>query len=211
MPPPRRLQPPMPLQSSTVYNQQRTSRFPGRVATGLLGTCFRGSPPFACGPLWTSRVNTSPLGETPLAVCLACVMSCPRSLDIRGGMPRRCYSCSVMRTSDASTRSTPASWARRRASWPCEIISLACASAKGRTPPSPRGINIHVWAIMYNCTSTCSTDRYALRDRYRPLRPLRLSGPLRGRLWRPGPPPPLRFLFFVCPPARPLGTAGPPT
>ena len=31
------------------------------------------------------------LGETPLAVCLAWVMSCPRSLGIRGGMPRCCY------------------------------------------------------------------------------------------------------------------------
>jgi len=38
------------------------------------------------GPHWET------LGETPLAVCLAWVMSCPRSLDIRGGMPRHRYS-----------------------------------------------------------------------------------------------------------------------
>ena len=37
-----------------------------------------------------------------------------------------------------------------------------------------------------------------LRNRYRPLRPLalRLSRPLRGRLWRPGPPGPPAFSVF---------------
>ena len=50
-----------------------------------------------------------------------------------------------------------------------------------------------------------------LRNRYRPLRPLRLSGPLRGRLWRPGPPgPPAFSVFCFLPPPAPSGCPGPP-